>query len=51
MDYQLLTTTVSTDSSLTNNTFIRYEKRYIRIGQTSGFNTLTCSVGIREDAD
>jgi len=52
MDYQLLTTTATTDSSLSNNTFTRYEKRYIRIGQTAtNPDYITCSVGIREEAD
>lgn len=49
MDYQYLTTATSTDSSLTNNTFYGYEKRYIRVGQTSGINFVTCSAVITEE--
>jgi len=52
MDYQLLTTTALTDSSLSNNTFTTYEKRYVRIGQTAtNPDYITCSVGVREDAN
>lgn len=49
MDYQLLTTSVSRDTSLSNNTFTMLEKRYIRVGQTASLTDLSCSVGIRQN--
>ena len=52
MDYQSLSTTLTTDSSLSNATFTRYEKRYARIGKTAtNPDYITCSVGIREESD
>lgn len=51
MDYQPISTTLVTDNSLINNTFTRYEKRYIRVGQASSLGSFSCTVGIREDAD
>ncbi len=45
MDYQLLTTTKSTDSSLSNNIFGMREERQLRVGQiTSTVNYISCSV-------
>jgi len=51
MDYQLLTTTVLTDSTLSNNTFTSREKREVRIGQAGTFDWATCTVGIRENTN
>jgi hypothetical protein len=50
MNYVMVSSTTNTKTSLSNNTFTTREKRYIRIGQTSGFNSLTCSVGYYQNA-
>ena len=51
MDYQLITTATTTQTFSANNTFGAYEKRYIRVGKTSSFNSLSCSVLLRITAD
>lgn len=51
MDYQLVSGTVTSDTSLSNNTFTMLEERFVRVGQTSGFNTLACTATIRINAD
>lgn len=53
MDYQLITSSALTDSSMaTNNTFGMREERVVRVGQVAGgMNYLSCSVEITRNVN